>query len=206
VPPVDLNREDEPALARSTMHSSTTVIANGRKVPAWRVPSETSNTPTQSLWLPSHRQKWAQQLALPVACGSTRPRGFFHQLLACAPVRPWPGCRDDAAITPTLAARTQASVPLRTIGRGRRRLGVGATSQPFRRAAGALRPVRARHLDECRERPERPAASCRANSRKPSCLISWIQPGPAGGFKAGLGRQGSMKPFRRGGMLRDNMA
>ncbi len=33
---------------------------------------------------------------------------------------------DDAAFIPTFGARTEASVALRTIGRGRRRLGVGS--------------------------------------------------------------------------------
>ena len=42
-----------------------------------------------------------------------------------------------------------------------------------------------------------PAASRRAMMPKPSCLISWIQPGPLGGTFAGFGRQGSMKPTVR---------
>ena len=39
-----------------------------------------------------------------------------------------------------------------------------------------------------------PALSRRAMIRKPSCLISWIQPGPLGGALAGDGRHGSMIP------------
>jgi len=38
-----------------------------------------------------------------------------------------------------------------------------------------------------------PAPSRRAMMRKPSCLISWSQFEPVGGFLAGDGRQGSMK-------------
>jgi len=41
-----------------------------------------------------------------------------------------------------------------------------------------------------------PTGSCRAMSRKPSCLISWIQFDPAGGFGAGEGRHGSTKLAR----------
>jgi hypothetical protein len=39
-----------------------------------------------------------------------------------------------------------------------------------------------------------PAPSRRARMRKPSCLISWIQPGPEGGALAGDGRHGSIMP------------
>ena len=42
-----------------------------------------------------------------------------------------------------------------------------------------------------------PAASRRAISRKQSHLISCHQPGLLGGLGAGLGRQGSIKPFGR---------
>jgi hypothetical protein len=43
--------------------------------------------------------------------------------------------------------------------------------------------------------------------RKPSCLISCTHPAPAGGFAAGLGRQGSeksVKATRRNNMARIN--
>ena len=85
------------------------LISKNRKVSACRVPSEASNTPTQSLWLPSHRQKWA--LRLNTASRPLPP-------VACAPGRPWLGCiqgRDDAAFTPNLRARTEASGALPTI-------------------------------------------------------------------------------------------
>src|SRR6516164_459333 len=39
-----------------------------------------------------------------------------------------------------------------------------------------------------------PVASLRAKMRKPSCLISWIQPGPLGGALAGDGSHGSTIP------------
>jgi hypothetical protein len=40
----------------------------------------------------------------------------------------------------------------------------------------------------------------RARMRNPSCLISWIQSGPAGGSLAGVGRQGVMvKQGRKAG-------
>ena len=39
-----------------------------------------------------------------------------------------------------------------------------------------------------------PALSRRARMRKPSCLISWSQPGPEGGALAGEGRHGSTLP------------
>ena len=39
-----------------------------------------------------------------------------------------------------------------------------------------------------------PALSRRASMRKPSCLISWSQPGPEGEALAGEGRHGSMIP------------
>src|SRR5262249_58315873 len=39
-----------------------------------------------------------------------------------------------------------------------------------------------------------PALSRRARMRKPSCLISCIQPGPAGGALAGDGKHGSIIP------------
>src|SRR6516225_4958498 len=39
-----------------------------------------------------------------------------------------------------------------------------------------------------------PALSRRAMIRKPSCLISWSQPGPLGGDLAGDGRHGSTVP------------
>jgi hypothetical protein len=42
--------------------------------------------------------------------------------------------------------------------------------------------------------------------RKPSCLISYTQPAPAGGFSAGRGRHGSMKPARRRVGARNNVA
>ena len=48
-----------------------------------------------------------------------------------------------------------------------------------------------------------PAASRGARMRKPSCLISCSQSGPAGGALAGDGKQGSMKPIAR--PLRCNM-
>ena len=49
-----------------------------------------------------------------------------------------------------------------------------------------------------------PIGSRRTISRYPSCLISWIQPGPLGGRSAEDGRQGSMKP-EGGRRVRDNM-
>jgi hypothetical protein len=49
-----------------------------------------------------------------------------------------------------------------------------------------------------------PIGSRRAISRYPSCLISWIQPGPLGGRSAEDGRQGSIKP-EGGRRVRDNI-
>jgi hypothetical protein len=49
-----------------------------------------------------------------------------------------------------------------------------------------------------------PIGSRRAISRYPSCLISWIQPGPLGGRSAEDGRQGSIKP-EGSGPVRDNI-
>src|SRR5262249_37302916 len=46
--------------------------------------------------------------------------------------------------------------------------------------------------------------SRRAISRKPSCLISWIQSRPHGGRADGDGRQGTIKP-EDGRRVRDNM-
>ncbi len=43
-----------------------------------------------------------------------------------------------------------------------------------------------------------PALSRRVTLRKPSCLVSGSQFGPAGGCLAGEGRHGSMNPTRRG--------
>jgi hypothetical protein len=52
------------------------------------------------------------------------------------------------------------------------------------------RPVQSCPL---RVKSRTPAVSRRTSMRKPSCLISCSQPAPAGGFAAGLGRQGSQK-------------
>jgi hypothetical protein len=53
-----------------------------------------------------------------------------------------------------------------------------------RKAAGPVVPVAG----------EEPHARSIAAQRKPSCLISCSHPAPAGGFVAGLGRQGGTKP------------
>jgi hypothetical protein len=50
-----------------------------------------------------------------------------------------------------------------------------------------------------------PVASFRARIRKPSCLISWIQPGPEGGTLAGAGRHGSITPNRGRARSRNDM-
>lgn len=48
-----------------------------------------------------------------------------------------------------------------------------------------------------RESNRTASPSRRAISRKPSCLISWIQPGPLGGRLAGEGRDTSIAPEPR---------
>ena len=60
----------------------------------------------------------------------------------------------------------------------------------------AARPISGnRPVQSCpfRVKSRTPAVSRRTSMRNPSCLISCSQPAPAGGFAAGLGRQGSQK-------------
>ena len=91
------------------MLSSNTLFSNRHKVPAWRVPSEASNTPkmgaTAGVALPllaAHRLEGSRLLAHPVNHGWAGIQG-----------------RDDAAITPTLGpGRRQAWACAQSVGVG----------------------------------------------------------------------------------------